>query len=181
MSSARVALVKAWGSKRKEELAAERGKGRGEGKEKPLPPSLPFSSRIAKKNHDIPSVLTGDNTPHLCPASPPPGAAQRKKIFAKGVKQRTEPLQLYSSIRWLNAQSTSILKPPPSPDNQNHSGPKPSPLPSCPCCVPAPHPIATPTTTQAPTTLPRWLPPQPLRPPPTSLTPPIVFGDHTRA
>ena len=28
---------------------------------------------------------------------------------------------VYSSIRWLNAQSTSILKPPPSPDNQNHT------------------------------------------------------------
>ena len=64
--------------------------------------------------------------------APPPGAAQRKKIFAKGVKQRTDPLQLYSSIRWLNAQSTSILKLPLLPTTRTTQAPNLLPCPAVP-------------------------------------------------
>ena len=45
--------------------------------------------------------------------------------------------------KYLNPQTSPFSRQP-----EPHSGPKPSPLPSCPCCVPAPHPIATPTTMQ---------------------------------
>ena len=94
--------------------------------------AVPAAAPRRKKTGDT-RDLTGDNTPHLYPASPPPpGAAQRKKIFAKGIKQRTEPLQLYSSIRWLNAQSTSILKLPLLPTTRTTQAPNLLPCPAVP-------------------------------------------------
>ena len=71
-----------------------------------------FSPSFRKQVAAHPRVPTGDNSPHLCPASPPSGAAQRKKIFAKGVKQRTEharALQLYHMVnrtKYLNPQTS---------------------------------------------------------------------------
>ena len=127
----------------------------------------PNGQQLTQKQ-GFPRVLTAGT--YAQPA-PPHGAAQRKKISPRVLNSGPNlltALQLYQMVN--PHEHTSILKPPSRQAAQNQEPLSPQTFP-CPIA-------AQPTPCRPQTSLPRWLPPQPLRPPPTSLSPSIVFGHH---